>query len=100
MSDEKQAMPGIDVRANHSNTAITIELGGKALAIICGLSTILVALGVVVGLNMSRQASIENGLRTNTVALDLAKYNAQEVRIQAEVNKILSAAILARGCGK
>jgi hypothetical protein len=36
-------------------------------------------------------------LRDNTVATDLAKYNAQEVRVQAEVNKQLQAITLAMG---
>jgi hypothetical protein len=38
-------------------------------------------------------AKLSEDLRANTVAIDLAKYNAQEVRIQTEVNKQLMAAL-------
>jgi len=39
---------------------------------------------------------IEGDLRANTVAEDLAKYNAEENRVHAEVNQVLMGIILGR----
>jgi hypothetical protein len=37
----------------------------------------------------ARGRAIEEELRSDTIAKDLAKYNAEETRIQAEINKAL-----------
>ena len=86
------------LNADNSNVNIEVSLGGKLYALLVALALVLVANFYVLGRNMAKQSQIEESLRANTVATDLAKYNAQEVRIQAEVNKHLQQALLATGC--
>lgn len=61
------------------------------------LVLVLTANALVMGLNMSRQASIETALRKDQVAQDLRRYETDQLRVQAEVNKQLMQMITA-GC--
>lgn len=58
----------------------------------------LIANAVIMGLNLSRQATIEGALRDDAVSQDLRKYETQQLRVQAELNAELQKLILQRGC--
>lgn len=77
---------------------ITHDLSTKMIVIICMLILLLAAAFYFLGQVSSRMTQIEGAVRSNTVATDLAKFNAQEVRIQADTNKQLLTALHARGC--
>lgn len=94
---------GDDNRRHYSPSAIASIVGG-----ISGRDWIIIAVFAIITAfyihdrgklqNELSQASAVNTeitkeLRSNTVATDLAKYNAQEVRIQTEVNKQLMTAL-------
>ncbi len=66
--------------------------------IIALLILVLTANGLVMGLNLSRQTSIENALRDDQVAQDLRKYETQQLRVQSALNAELQKLILQQGC--
>lgn len=69
------------------------------LPLVAVLILVLACNAVVMGLNMSRQRQIENGLRDKTVAEDLRKFETEQVRVQAEVNeKLIQALAIFKGC--
>lgn len=62
------------------------------------LVLVLLANAITMGLNLSRQASIEHELRNQTVAQDLRRYETEQLRVQAQMNGELQKLILQRGC--
>lgn len=68
------------------------------MPVIVVLVMALVANAVIMGLNLSRQASIETALRSDTVSQDLRRYETEQTRVQAQLNAELQKLILQRGC--
>lgn len=65
------------------------------------VAVLIVALAVnalVMGLNMSRQRTIETSLRDDQVSQDLRKYETQQLRVQSALNAELQKLILQQGC--
>lgn len=62
------------------------------------LVLVLTANALVMGLNLSRQASIETALRSDQISQDLRKYETEQLRVQAQLNGELQKLILQRGC--
>jgi hypothetical protein len=62
------------------------------------LVLVLFANGVVMGLNLSRQTSIEQALRSDQISQDLRKYETQQLRVQSALNAELQKLILQQGC--
>lgn len=122
MAASERAAPLADLSGDGSNYkfGLTIRLGTPAVLLIVCLIVVMVGLGVAVGVTVNRNmittanalADVKregarmakeheetlDAVRANTVATDLAKYNAQEVRVQADTNKALLTALHARGC--
>jgi hypothetical protein len=68
-------------------------LSTKTIVIVAVLVLLLLAVATELGLSRARMKVLEDEFRNNTVATDLAKYNAQELRVQAEVNSRLTTAL-------
>lgn len=90
-----------EVRVNSPSAVATVhtthDLSTKIIVIVAVLVLLLVAVAVELGMTRARMKVLEDEYRNNTVATDLAKYNAEEVRVQAEVNKHLVAALHSAG---
>lgn len=101
MSDQTGTENNVKVRTNSPSAVatanVTHDLSTKTIIIVAVLILLLTAVSVELGLTRSRMKTLEDVYRENTVATDLAKYNSEEVRVQAEVNKYLVAALHSAG---
>lgn len=89
------AAPGAAVNAS----IVWTEQAHKALLpLVAVLIVALAANALVMGLNMSRQRTIENALRDDQVSQDLRKYETQQLRVQSSLNAELQKLILQQGC--
>jgi hypothetical protein len=75
------------ITATESNVSVQHihQLGGTALAVIGGMATILVAFGVVMGLNISEQHRIQH---------DLTEQSRQDILLRNHVDDLKNAANL------
>lgn len=98
MSENEQLKISQEKRGDNSPSAVataqvTHDLSTKTIVVVAVLVLLLVAVAVELGATRSRMKVMEDAYRENTVATDLAKYNAQELRVQAEVNSRLTTAL-------
>lgn len=99
MSTQTGTETNIEMRSNSPSAvaSITHDLSTKTIVIIALLTLLLAVAATELGFTRARMKTLEDQYRSNTVATDLAKYNAEEVRVQAEVNKYLVAALHSAG---